>query len=161
MMRIHVISLFPDSCKAYFGCSIIGKAIEKGALEVCYHNPIDTVPPLERLDNRPYGGGPGMVLKAEPFLSCFDAVKKYSGTRKTLFFSPGGVQFTQEKAKEYAGYDNMVLLCGHYEGIDERVAEATDAERVSIGPYTLTGGGDSRDACHRCGCPGIARCARK
>ena len=105
-----------------------------------YYNPIDEVPMLKRVDSRQYGGGPGMVLKAEPYLKCFEETKQHEGTRKTIFLTPGGVLFTQEKAKGYAQYENIILLCGHYEGIDERVAEATDAEHISVGTYTLTGG---------------------
>ena len=140
MVTVHIISLFPDVCRPYFEHSIIGRAMENGILHVHYYNPIDEVPSLKRVDSRPYGGGPGMVLKAEPLLRAFDRTAAYPGTRKTLFFTPGGDTFTQGKAKIYATYDNLILICGHYEGIDERVAEATEAERISIGPYTLTGG---------------------
>ena len=140
MIKAHIISLFPEVCKPYFTKSIVGKAVEKGILEVQYYNPIDEVTEPKRLDDRPYGGGPGMVLRAEPFLRCFKKTKEHPGTRKHLFLTPGGTIFTQEKAKEYAEYENLVLFCGHYEGIDERVAEAVDAEHVSTGSYTVTGG---------------------
>ena len=139
-MRAHIISLFPEVCKPYFEHSILGRAVEFGALQVEYYNPIGEVPTLKRVDSRPYGGGPGMVLQAEPFLRCYDKAKKGSGSKKVIFFSPAGVVFTQEKAQEYSVFDNLIFFCGHYEGIDERVAEAAGAERVSIGEYTLTGG---------------------
>lgn len=109
-------------------------------LEVQYYNPIDEVPALKRVDDRQYGGGPGMVLKAEPYLQCFEKVKQHKGVRKIIFLTPGGAVFTQKKAKEYAQCENLVFCCGHYEGIDERVAEATGAEHISIGAYTTTGG---------------------
>ena len=140
MLRVHIVTLFPDVCEPYFAHSILGRAVENGVFEVCFYNPIDTVPALKRVDSRQYGGGPGMVLKAEPYLKCFDKIKQFSGTRRVVFLTPGGALFTQEKAKEYAQFDNLVFFCGHYEGIDERVAEVTDAERVSVGSYVLTGG---------------------
>ena len=140
MLTAHIITLFPDACKPYFQCSVMGRAVEKGIIAIQYYNPIDEVPLLKRVDSRQYGGGPGMVLKAEPYLRCFDKTKQHQGTRKAIFLTPGGVLFTQEKAKEYTQYDNLIFFCGHYEGIDERVADATDAEHLSIGDYTLSGG---------------------
>ena len=140
MFRAHIVTLFPGMCEAYFQHSILARAIEKRIIEVCYYNPIDEVPTVKRVDGRQYGGGPGMVLKAEPYLKCFDKTKQYTGTRKTVFLTPGGALFTQKKAKEYADFENLILFCGHYEGIDERVADATDADRISVGSYILTGG---------------------
>ncbi len=137
---MHIVSLFPDVCKPYFEHSILGRAAEQGILEVYYYNPLDEISDLKRADDRPYGGGPGMVLKAYPFLQCFERIKLHSGTRKTIFFTPSGLLFTQKQAKEYAAYDNIILLCGHYEGIDERVADATGADGVSVGSFILTGG---------------------
>ena len=140
MLKAHIITLFPDVCKPYFQHSILGKAENKGIIAVQYYNPIDEVSILKRVDSRQYGGGPGMVLKAEPYLRCLEKTKQHEGTQKILFLTPGGVLFTQEKAKEYAQYENLIFFCGHYEGIDERVAEATGAEHLSIGAYTVTGG---------------------
>ena len=140
MLRAHIITLFPEVCKPYFSHSILGRAVEKEIIEVLYYNPIDEVPSLKRVDDRQYGGGPGMVLKAEPYLRCFQKTEQYAGRRKVVFLTPGGVLFTQQKAKEYAQQDHLIFFCGHYEGIDERVAEATGAEHVSVGSYTLTGG---------------------
>ena len=140
MLKAHIITLFPEVCEPYFACSILGRAVEKGMLKVEYYNPIDTVPMLKRVDSRQYGGGPGMVLKAEPYLRCFEKTKQHPGTHKAIFLTPGGELFTQEKAKEYAQYENLVFFCGHYEGIDERVAEATAAEHIAVGAYTVTGG---------------------
>ena len=140
MLKAHIITLFPEVCGPYFACSILGRAVEKGMLAVEYYNPIDTVPMLKRVDSRQYGGGPGMVLNAEPYLRCFEKTKQHPGRHKAIFLTPGGELFTQEKAKEYAQYENLVFFCGHYEGIDERVAEATAAERIAVGAYTVTGG---------------------
>lgn len=140
MLQVHVVTLFPDVCRPYFQSSILGRALRKGIFAVHYYNPIDEVSASQRVDDRQYGGGPGMVLRADPYLRCYEKTKQYEGGRKVIFLTPGGVLFTQKKAKEYVEYDHLVFFCGHYEGIDERVAEATDAERVSVGPYTLTGG---------------------
>ena len=139
-MRVSIISLFPDVCQTYLQQSILGRAAESGLLDVHYFNPIDEAESAKRIDDRPYGGGPGMVLRADPILRCFEKATQPSGREVTLFFTPRGEQFTQEKAAVYAAYDHVVLLCGHYEGIDERVAVITGAEHVSVGPYTLTGG---------------------
>ena len=140
MLKAHIITLFPEVCKPYFTHSIVGRAVDKKIIATYYYNPIDEVPMLKRVDSRQYGGGPGMVLKAEPYLRCFEKTKHHKGTRKALFLTPRGVLFTQQKAKEYTQYENLIFFCGHYEGIDERVAEATDAEPVSVGAYTVTGG---------------------
>ena len=140
MLKAHIITLFPEVCEPYFSCSVLGRAVTQGILTVECYNPIDTVPKLKRVDSRQYGGGPGMVLKAEPYLRCFEKTKQHEGTQKAVFLTPGGEQFTQEKAKEYTQYENLVFFCGHYEGIDERVAEATGAERIAVGAYTVTGG---------------------
>ena len=139
-MRVSIISLFPDVCQAYLRQSILGRASERGLLDVRCFNPIDESESAKRVDDRPYGGGPGMVLRADPFLRCFEKARHGSGREAVLFFTPRGEPFTQERARTYAAYDHLVLLCGHYEGIDERVAVITDAERISVGPYTLTGG---------------------
>ena len=140
MLTIHLITLFPEVCKPYFQHSILGKAAARNSIAVRYYNPIDEVPFLRRVDSRQYGGGPGMVLKAEPYLRCFEKTKQYQGKRKIFFLTPGGSLFTGETAKEYACYDHLIFFCGHYEGIDERVAEATGADHLSVGSFTLTGG---------------------
>lgn len=140
MLRVHIISLFPTVFRPYFEQSILGRAIEKGVVTVHYYNPIDEVSVGKRADSRPYGGGPGMVLRAEPFLRCFDKTQQYSGKKKVVFFTPNGETFTQDTAREYGSFDDLVLICGHYEGIDERVVEATRADRVSVGSYVMTGG---------------------
>ncbi|MDE0243539.1 MAG: tRNA (guanosine(37)-N1)-methyltransferase TrmD [Candidatus Kaiserbacteria bacterium] len=139
-MRVSIISLFPDICQTYLQTSILGRATEQGLLDVHYFNPIDEAESAKRVDDRPYGGGPGMVLRAEPFLRCLEKAVQGSGRETVLFFTPRGDLFNQERAQTYAAYDHLVLLCGHYEGIDERVALIAEAERISVGSFTLTGG---------------------
>ena len=140
MLNAHIVTLFPDVCRSYLKHSIPARALEDGVFCVNYYNPIDKVPPKKRVDARSYGGGPGMVLQAEPILSCYDDIQKYKGFHKSIFLTPSGTTFTQEKAKEYVEFDNVTLFCGHYEGIDERIATITSAEKVSIGDFILTGG---------------------
>lgn len=154
-MNFHVITLFPDMCKAYTDASILGRAQKthkgKGSknrgkkMEVHYYNPRDfTKSKHNKVDGRPYGGGPGMVMQAEPILKAWDKAvgrKKNLKKIKTLIMSPRGKQFDQTMAKKLAkNYDHVVLISGRYEGIDERVKKALKAEEVSVGDYTLTGG---------------------
>lgn len=157
-MQFHVITIFPEVCEAYTSASVLGRAQKtdkgKGAkvtgkkIDVSYYNPRDyTSDKHKKVDERPYGGGPGMVMIAEPILKAWEkavgkktaALKK--GKVKTLMMSPRGTMFTNELAKQWAsGYEHIVLISGRYEGIDARVKEITDAEEVSVGDYILTGG---------------------
>lgn len=150
-MNFHVITLFPDACKAYTDASILGRAQAKPAkagrlrgkapITVKYYDLRDfAIGKHNKTDDRPYGGGPGMVMYAEPILK---AVKKAlgRGSAKVLIMSPRGKQFDQEHAKKLAkGKKDIVLIAGRYEGIDARVKKILKAEEVSVGPYTLTGG---------------------
>ena len=153
-MQFHVITLFPEVCKSYTDASVLGRAqkTEKGKgakvrgkkIEVKYYNPRDfTKDKHKKVDERPYGGGPGMVMKAEPILKAWQKAvgKKDMKKVKTLIMSPRGEIFTQTLAKDFANkYDHLVLISGRYEGIDARVKEALSAEEVSVGDYILTGG---------------------
>lgn len=154
-MHFHVITLFPEVCQAYTDASVLGRAqkTEKGKgakvrgrkIAVSYYNPRDfTADKHKRVDDRPYGGGPGMVMQAEPILKAWQKAvgRKRSHTKvKTLIMSPRGRQFTNAVAKQYAeNYEHLVLISGRYEGIDARVKEALNAEEVSVGEYVLTGG---------------------
>ncbi|MEY2664908.1 MAG: tRNA ((1)-)-methyltransferase, tRNA (guanine37-N1)-methyltransferase [Candidatus Parcubacteria bacterium] len=154
-MQFHVITLFPEVCEAYTNASVLGRAQKtdkgKGAkvrgkkMEVKYYNPRDfTKDKHKKTDDKPYGGGPGMVMYAEPILRAWEkAVGKKKDQRKvkTLIMSPRGTIFTNEIAKDYAKkYDHLVLISGRYEGIDARVKEILNAEEVSVGDYILTGG---------------------
>jgi tRNA (guanine37-N1)-methyltransferase len=154
-MQFHVITLFPDVCRVYTEASILGRAqkVKKGVgakvrgkkLSVHYYNPRDfTKDKHNKVDGRPYGGGPGMVMQAEPILRAWEkAVGRKTDKKKikTLIMSPRGTEFTQTVAKTYAKkYEHVVLICGRYEGIDARVKQILKAEEVSVGEYVLTGG---------------------
>jgi tRNA (guanine37-N1)-methyltransferase len=142
-MRFHVITLFPHLVESYTSDSILGRAQEKGIIQVKTYNPREfTKDKWHRVDQRPYGGGPGMVLEAEPFLK---AVAKAKGRKtkrvKTVFFATDGKQFTNAMARDWAKkYDDIILLSGRYEGIDARAPKILKAEKISVGPYVLTGG---------------------
>jgi tRNA (guanine37-N1)-methyltransferase len=156
LKNFKVITLFPESCEAYTDSSILKRAHQDSLINVSYFNPRDyTVDKNHRLDQKPYGGGPGMVLEAEPFLHAWhDATRADKGVKKlvnlirgkqktfqTIFFSPSGTQFDQTMAIDLANSNkDLIFLCGRYEGLDYRVVEATNSIPISIGPYTLTGG---------------------
>lgn len=141
-MRIDILTLFPEMCKMVMGESIIGRAIEKGVLEINCHQIRDyTYDKHNRVDDYPYGGGKGMLLLAEPLADCFENVCKVAGTRPYLIYmSPQGRVLTQDKIKEISSYNNIAILCGHYEGVDERFIEEFVDEQISIGDFVLTGG---------------------
>ena len=154
-MNFHIITLFPEVCKAYTDASVLGRAqkTEKGTgakqrgkkISVTYYDPRDfTENKHKKTDDKPYGGGPGMVMFAEPILKAWQKAvgrKKDQKKVKTLIMSPRGKVFDQELAKEYAKqYDHLVFISGRYEGIDARVKEVLNAEEVSVGDYVLTGG---------------------
>ncbi len=154
-MHFHVITLFPEVCKAYTDASILGRAQKKekgkGAkhvgkkIEVSYYDPrVFSKDTHKKVDNRPYGGGPGMVMQAEPILRAWEKAvgkKKDSEKIKTLIMSPRGKKFDTKMAQTLAGkYDHLVLISGRYEGIDARVKKILKAEEVSVGDYVLTGG---------------------
>ncbi|MDI9325593.1 MAG: tRNA (guanosine(37)-N1)-methyltransferase TrmD [Alphaproteobacteria bacterium] len=149
MIRFHIISMFPESVSPYLATSILKRAQQKKACAYHFYDPVAIASRKTfRIDKRPYGGGPGMVLEAEPFLKAHArAVSKahtYSkGARikiKTVFFSPSAPQWNQKKAKTFSRYTDIIFFCGHYEGIDERVARITKAEHVAVGHSILTGG---------------------
>lgn len=141
-MRIDIMTLFPDMCEAVMGESIIGRARKKGVLTVCCHQIRDyTDNKQKQVDDYPYGGGMGMVMYAQPIDACFRAVCDQAGARPHLIYlTPQGAVLTQERAKELARLPNLCLLCGHYEGVDERVLDALVDEQISIGDFVLTGG---------------------
>lgn len=143
MIRFSVITLFPHFVEAYTSDSILGRAQEKGIIEVRTYNPREfTKAKWHRVDRRPYGGGPGMVLEAEPFIKAAMKAKGRKTKRvKIVFFATDGKQFTNRLARRWVRmYDHVILLCGRYEGIDSRVQKILRAEKISIGPYVLTGG---------------------
>ena len=142
-MRFDVLTLFPDMIRRNCGESVIGRGQEAGFLQVYAHNIRDySEDKHRRVDDTPYGGGKGMLLSPVPVCACYDAVKALAPAEncRTIYLSPKGKVLTQKKAAELAGCDRLILLCGHYEGIDERAIEEIGAEELSIGDYVLTGG---------------------
>lgn len=141
--RFNIISLFPDTMKPYLSDSIIGRAEEKKLIKVDYFNPRDfSKDKFARVDLRPYGGGPGMVLQAEPYLKAIEKAKgKRKAKVKTIFFAPEGKQFTNALARDWVNkYDEFIFISGRYEGIDARVKRILRPEVITVGPYVLTGG---------------------
>ena len=142
-MRFDILTLFPEVIDAVLGSSIIGRATQNGIISVNSHNIRDyTKDKHKKTDDTPYGGGKGMLMSTQPICDCFDAVKAQldGGTTKVIYASPRGRIFNHEVAKELSSYDNIIILCGHYEGVDERVIEDIIDEEISIGDYVLTGG---------------------
>lgn len=141
-MRFDILTLFPESCDAILGESIIGRARQKGILDIRCHQIRDyTENKQKQVDDYPYGGGMGMVMNAQPIADCFRAVCDDLGHRPHLIYlSPQGKTLTQQRARELAELPELCLLCGHYEGVDERVLDAFVDEQISIGDYVLTGG---------------------
>ncbi|MBR6228540.1 MAG: tRNA (guanosine(37)-N1)-methyltransferase TrmD [Eubacterium sp.] len=141
-MRYVVMTLFPEMIESVMGESILGRAREAGHIELIVKNIRDyTLDKHTRVDDYPYGGGAGMVMEAEPVWRCYEAICSELGTTpKVIHLTPQGKVFNQSMAESYATQDDLVFLCGHYEGIDERVLEEIGTEDVSIGDYVLTGG---------------------
>ncbi|MFD1426579.1 tRNA (guanosine(37)-N1)-methyltransferase TrmD [Kroppenstedtia sanguinis] len=141
-MRFDVLTLFPEMFEGFFSSSVIGRGIEEGRVSVSVTNFRDYSTNKHRtVDDTPYGGGGGMVLKPEPLFRAVDELIRDEPTRpRVLMMSPQGIPFTQSKAEELASHDHLILLCGHYEGFDERVRQHLVDEEISIGDYVLTGG---------------------
>jgi len=141
-VRIDVLTLFPEMFPPILGTSILSRAIAKKVVRVGVHDLRDWSNDKHRkVDDRPYGGGPGMVMRAEPFfLAVEDLKKQASGAPHVVLLSPQGEKLTQRKAQELAAKPWLILLCGHYEGVDDRVREGLVQEELSIGDYVLTCG---------------------
>ena len=141
-MRIDIITLFPEMCEAVLGESIIGRARKSGAVEIECHQLRDfAFDKHRRVDDAPYGGGMGMLMMAEPIALCFEDICEKTNSRPHfIYMSPQGKTLTQQRLKELAVLDNVCILCGHYEGVDERLIEEYIDEEISIGNYVLTGG---------------------
>ncbi len=136
------MTLFPEMCEAVMGESIIGRARKKGVLQVFCHQFRDFAGNKHnRVDDTIFGGGMGMLLMAEPIAACLDDLYEQLGKRPhTVYMSPQGKTLTQARVKELASMENLVILCGHYEGVDERVLEEYVDEEISLGDFVLTGG---------------------
>lgn len=141
-MRIDILTLFPEMCERVYTESVIGRAVQAGVIEVHARNIRDyTNDKHNRVDDTPYGGGMGMLIQAQPVYDCYQALCSDLGKKPHLIYlSPQGKVLTQARAKELSRMENLALLCGHYEGIDERVLEEIVDEEISIGDYVLTGG---------------------
>lgn len=143
-MNYHVLTLFPEMIEQGLNTSILGRAREKNLITLQTTNIRDfSTNKHLKVDDYPYGGGAGMVMQAEPVYKAYEHVKEQMGSEKPLrviYLTPQGKVFTQELAEEFAKEENLVFLCGHYEGIDERVLDRIVTDHVSIGDYVLTGG---------------------
>ena len=141
-MKIDILTLFPEMCEAVLGDSIIGRARVSGAVEINCHNIRDyTTDKHGRVDDAPYGGGMGMIMGVQPIYDCYQALYSEETQKPhVIYMSPKGKTFNQQKAIELSKRSHIVLLCGHYEGIDQRVLDEIVDEEISIGDYVLTGG---------------------
>ncbi len=141
-MRIDILTLFPEMCNAVINESIIGRAQKKCAIEVFCHQIRDYANDKHnRVDDTVYGPGMGMLMMAEPIAVCFEALcEELSDRPRLVYMSPQGKALTQQKAEELSKFKNLTVLCGHYEGVDERFIEEFVDEEISIGDYVLTGG---------------------
>ncbi len=136
------MTLFPELCEAVLKESIIGRSRERGLVEIYCRNIRDyTTDKHKRVDDTPYGGGTGMIMQTQPIYDCFASLCEDTGKRPYfIYLSPQGKVLTQERVKSLSAIDNIALLCGHYEGVDERIIDELVDEEISIGDYVLTGG---------------------
>lgn len=144
-MRIDIATLFPDMCEAVLSESIVGRGRKAGYITIECHNIRDyTLDKHRRVDDKAYGGGTGMVMQAQPVYDCIMDIRRNAGYERSqsrlIYLSPQGKTLTQELVKELANEQHLILLCGHYEGIDQRALEELEAEEISVGDYVVTGG---------------------
>ncbi len=140
-MRIDIITVLPEMLESPLGCSILKRACDKGLAEIHIHNLRDyTTNRHRKVDDYPFGGEAGMVMQVEPIDRCISALKAERAYDEVIFTSPDGEQFTQPMANAMSLLDNIIILCGHYKGIDYRVREHLITREISIGDYVLTGG---------------------
>ena len=141
-MRFHILTLFPEMVETTLGASITGRAVEKGLVSIDAVNIRDyTLSKHRKVDDYTYGGGAGMLMQAQPvYDACMAVQSTLSKPARVVYMTPQGSTFDQNKAMELAGEEDLILLCGHYEGIDERVLEEIVTDEISIGDYVLTGG---------------------
>ncbi|MGH7374000.1 MAG: tRNA (guanosine(37)-N1)-methyltransferase TrmD [Candidatus Rokuibacteriota bacterium] len=140
-MRIDIVTLFPAMLEAPLAQSILGRARVRGLVDIRVHDLREHAPGRHRVtDEPPFGGGGGMILKPEPFAAVVDALRSNAAEARVILLGPAGRRFSQEVARELAGRPHLILLCGRYEGVDERVRETLADEELSIGDYVLSGG---------------------
>ena len=147
-MRFDIMTLFPDLVNTVLGESIIGRAQKSGAVEINTYNIRDySEDKHRRVDDTPYGGGKGMLMMAPPIYNCYSAILEQqkeagfeAGSRRVIYMSPAGKVLNQKKAEELSRLDNVIILCGHYEGVDRRIIDEIVDEEISIGDFVLTGG---------------------
>ena len=139
-MRFDVLTLFPEMVENYFNFSILKRAVEAGVVSVNTINPRDfAANKHKKVDDTPYGGGAGMVLMPQPYVDAYESVEKLENSI-TVMLSPQGAPLNENSVKKLAGYEQIILLCGHYEGFDERIREIIKPEEISLGDFVLTGG---------------------
>jgi tRNA (guanine37-N1)-methyltransferase len=140
-VKIDIATLFPGMFREVLGTSILKLARERGVIDVTLYDIRDfTFDRHRKVDDRPYGGGPGMLLSPEPVVLCVERILRERGPARVVLMTPQGRKFTQAVAREYAADEHLVLVAGRYEGFDERIREVLGAEELSIGDYVLTGG---------------------
>lgn len=144
VMHFELVTLFPEMFLPMQEYGVVGKAIQGGLVELNFWNPRDFAHDRHRtVDDRPYGGGPGMLMKVQPLRDAIEAAKKKSSTRqacRTIYLSPQGCKLDHRKVEDLAGYQSLILVSGRYEGVDQRLIDAEIDEEISIGDYVLSGG---------------------
>lgn len=143
MFSVDLVTLFPELFAPFVGLSIVGRAVDAGLVEVRYHHLLEYLESSERADDAPFGGGPGMVLRIEPIARALDAIAAAAPAderRLVVVPSAAGRPFDQREAQRCAELDRIVFVCGHYEGIDDRLAQLYDVREYSLGDFVLTGG---------------------
>ncbi len=142
MMHFSVLSLFPEAIQPYLSSSILGRASSAGLISIDYYNIRDySLDKHRRVDDTPFGGGYGMLMAPQPIFDCHAAATEgLVGKTRTIYFSPAGQKLDHQKAMALTQYDHLILLCGHYEGVDQRVIDSLVDEEISVGDYVLTGG---------------------
>lgn len=143
MFTIDVLTLFPEVFAPFVGLSIVGRAVAAGIVDIRYHHVLDALQRNERADDEPYGGGPGMVMRLEPLTRILDSIQGMAPEKERRLLivpAPGGKPFTQREAQRFAEFDRLVFVCGHYEGIDDRLGSLYPIEEYSLGDFVITGG---------------------